>query len=204
MSSRLLPNNSTVLERALASVLPSDLPVPLRELMNPQRCPVELLPYLAWAWSVDRWDERWSEGVKRKAIAAAFHIHQHKGTIAALRRVIEPLGYLIEVLEWWQSDPPGPPGTFRLRIGVLESGITDVMFEEVERLIDDAKPLTRHLVGMDISLETQGWMHIGSGHYDGDILTVYSYLPEVIEVAGLYGSPGHDHIIDSMSVYPWP
>ncbi|MFV3413229.1 phage tail protein I [Pseudomonas nitroreducens] len=203
MSSRLLPINSTPLERALADVQVADLPVPLRELMDPQRCPVALLPYLAWAWSVDRWDPAWSETVKRKAVAAAFRIHQHKGTIAALRRVIEPLGYLIEIIEWWQGAPMGEPGTFRLRIGVLDSGISEEMYQEVERLIDDAKPLTRHLIGLDISLESQGRITVGSGQYDGDIVTVYPYLPDVIEAIGSHGLPGREHTIDSLSVYPW-
>lgn len=203
MSSRLLPINSTSLERALADVQVADLPVPLRELMDPQRCPVALLPYLAWAWSVDRWDPAWSETVKRKAVAAAFRIHQHKGTIAALRRVIEPLGYLIEIIEWWHMEPPGEPGTFRLRIGVLDSGISEEMYQEVERLIDDAKPLTRHLIGLDISLESQGRITVGSGQYDGDIVTVYPYLPDVIEAIGSHGLPGREHTIDSLSVYPW-
>lgn len=203
MSSRLLPINSTPLERALADVQVGDLPVPLRELMDPQRCPVALLPYLAWAWSVDRWDPAWSEAVKRKAVAAAFRIHQHKGTIAALRRVIEPLGYLIEIIEWWQGSPMGEPGTFRLRIGVLDSGISEEMYQEVERLIEDAKPLTRHLIGLDISLESQGRITVSSGQYDGDIVTVYPYLPDVIEAIGSHGLPGREHTIDSVSVYPW-
>ena len=203
MSSRLLPINSTPLERVLADVQVADLPVPLRELMDPQRCPVALLPYLAWAWSVDRWDPAWSEAVKRKAVAAAFRIHQHKGTIAALRRVIEPLGYLIEIIEWWQGTPMGEPGTFRLRIGVLDSGISEEMYQEVERLIEDAKPLTRHLIGLDISLESQGRITVGSGQYDGDIVTVYPYLPDVIEAIGSHGLPGREHTIDSLSVYPW-
>lgn len=203
MSSRLLPINSTPLERVLEDVQAADLPVPLRELMDPQRCPVALLPYLAWAWSVDRWDPAWSEAVKRKAVAAAFRIHQHKGTIAALRRVIEPLGYLIEIIEWWQGSPMGAPGTFRLRIGVLDSGISEEMYQEVERLIEDAKPLTRHLIGLDISLETQGRITVGSGQYDGDIVTVYPYLPELIETIGSHGLPGREHTIDSLSVYPW-
>lgn len=204
MSSRLLPSNSTPLERVLADVQVNDLPVPLRELMDPQRCPVALLPYLAWAWSVDRWDPQWQESVKRNAVAAAFRIHQHKGTIAALRRVVEPLGYLLEIVEWWQTTPLGEPGTFRMRIGVLESGITEEMYEEVERLIEDAKPLTRHLIGLDISLEARGRIGVGAAQYDGGSVTVYPYLAELIEVTGRHGAPGREHSIDSLSVYPCP
>ena len=74
----------------------------------------------------------------------------------------------------------------------------------LERLIDDAKPLTRHLIGLDISLEAQGRIYIGSGQYDGDIVTVYPYLPDVIETRGGFGLPGREHTIDQLSVYPWP
>ncbi|WP_218789976.1 phage tail protein I, partial [Klebsiella pneumoniae] len=27
-----------------------------RDLWNPWKCPVKFLPYLAWAFSVDRWE----------------------------------------------------------------------------------------------------------------------------------------------------
>lgn len=202
MSSALLPINATTFERAVAEAMHQELPVPLRDLINPDRCPVAFLPYLAWAYSVDRWDETWSEAVKRKVIKASFAVHQRKGTVGALRRVIEPLGYLIEVIEWWQTVPRGQRGTFRLRIGVLDSGITDAMYREVERLIDDAKPLTRHLLGLDINLATQGIVTLGIGQYDGDTLTVYPYLPDTIEVTGSYGLQGLEHSIDTLSVYP--
>ncbi len=44
----------------------------------------------------------WPEATKRAVIRDAYFIHCHKGTIGAIRRVVEPLGYLIEVREWWQ------------------------------------------------------------------------------------------------------
>jgi phage tail P2-like protein len=111
----LLPNNSTLLERAAEAATDDFTPVPLRDIHNPDTCPVALLPFLAWECSVDRWDETWLESVKRAAIRSSFYIHAHKGTIGALRRVVEPLGYLIEVLEWWQTVPEGVPGTFAYR-----------------------------------------------------------------------------------------
>lgn len=202
----LLPGNSTQLERLAVQALADiqRVPVPLRQLCNPDTCPVKLLPYLAWAFSVDRWDSAWPEAAKRAAIRAAYFIHSRKGTIGALRRVVEPLGYLIEVREWWQQAPEGIPGTFALVVGVLETGITDEMYEELTWLIDDAKPLSRHLVGLAISLETKGRAYVGAAQYDGDTLTVYPYLPEVIEVSGGISARGHEHTIDTVSVYPWP
>lgn len=52
---------------------------------------------------MDRWDEGWAESVKRQVVSDAFYIHQHKGTISAIRRVVEPFGFLIRVIEWWKN-----------------------------------------------------------------------------------------------------
>lgn len=202
--SDLLPPAATALERNTAEALADAdaLPVPMRDLWNPATCPAALLPFLAWARSVDRWDVAWSDAVKRNVIAASWDVHKHKGTIAALRRVVEPLGYLIEMEEWWEEAPPGTPGTFRLRIGVLDTGITDEMYGELERLIDDAKPLTRHLTGLAISLEIRGTVHIGAAAYLGDELTVYPWTGEPIVITGNAGFAGGAHLIDTLTIQP--
>ena len=170
---RLLPVGSSPLELAAAKACAelTRVPVPLRQLWSPQECPLNLLPYLAWAFSVDRWDENWTEEAKRNVIQTAKYIHKHKGTIGAIRRVVEPLGYLINVTEWWQTNDA--PGTFRLDIGVLESGITEEMYYEMERLIADAKAASRHLIGLNIIQDIPGYLYTGGVSYDGDILTVY-------------------------------
>lgn len=197
---RLLPAGSSPLEVAAAKACAeiTRVPVPLRTLWNPATCPVNLLPYLAWALSVDRWDERWNEATKRSVIAASFYVHKHKGTISALRRVVEPLGYLIDVREWWQLNET--PGTFRLVVGVLDNGITDEMYQELERLISDAKPASRHLTGLAISLSASGRVSVGAQCYDGDALTVYPYTPEEITVGGEYYPASAIHLIDNLRV----
>lgn len=205
MVARLLPTNASELERLAAEAFAQieRTPIPLRELWSPDTCPVELLPILAWSFSVDRWSQAWPVSAKRNAIKAAYFIHAHKGTIGALRRVVEPLGYLIEVREWWEEAPLGVPGTFRLLIGVLDTGITEAMYQELSWLIDDAKPLSRHLVGLAIGLEVRGTPYIAAASTDGEILTVYPYAPGPIEVSSsalLF--TGAEHSIDTMSVYP--
>lgn len=197
---RLLPVGSSVLEVAAAKAAADieRVPVPLRTLWNWRSCPVKLLPYLAWALSVDRWDENWPEATKRNVIASSFYVHQHKGTISALRRVVEPLGYLIEVKEWWELNEE--PGTFRLVVGVLDTGITDEMFIELERLIEGAKPASRHLTGLAISLSTTGPAWVGAGCYDGDLLTVYPYTAEEIVVGGAMNPASAIHLIDNLRV----
>ena len=205
MAARLLPGNATELERNAAQALAQieRVPVPLRDLWNPDTCPLELLPYLAWAFSVDRWSPAWPESAKRAAIRAAYFIHARKGTIGALRRVVEPLGYLITVSEWWQTNPLGVPGTFSLEIGVLETGITEDMYQELTFLIDDAKPVSRLLTGLDISLETHLTAYMGVAVVDGDELDVYPWQTPDIDVA-VKAHVGVTTIInDELDVYPW-
>lgn len=198
----LLPPNASQLERLSAEALAQieRVPVPLRDLWNPDTCPVELLPYLAWAFSVDRWSSAWPERAKRAAIKAAYFIHAHKGTIGALRRVVEPLGYLIEVREWWEEAPLGTPGTFRLLVGVLDTGITEEMYQELTWLIDDAKPVSRHLVGLAIGLDVTGTAHIGAALTTGDELTVYPPASRDIEVGGTLAWGAREHVIDTMDI----
>lgn len=199
----LLPGNSTPLERQAAQALAQiqRVPIPLRQLCNPDDCPVVALPYLAWAFSVDRWDSNWTEATKRAAISSSRYIHAHKGTIGALRRVVEPLGYLIEVQEWWQTVPNGEPGTFAIKVGVLDTGITEEMYQELTWLIDDARPVTRHLTGLAISLETSGVLNISVAVYDGDEIDIYPPVMRDIEVSGTIGVVGREHSIDTLDVY---
>lgn len=202
----LLPPNTTPLERAAAEALAEiqRVPVSLRQLWNPYTCPARLLPYLAWAFSVDRWDPAWSTAAKREVIATSFFVHRKKGTISALRRVVEPLGYLLEVDEWWQQDPIGEPGTFALRIGVLDTGITDEMYDELTRLIDDAKPLTRHVTGLDLLGESRGPFFVGIGVYDGDVTAVMPWVPREVSVSGPFFIGMATDSIDATTVYPQP
>ena len=200
MSDRLLPSGSSALEVAAAEACATieTLPVPLRRLWSAQDCPAELLPYLAWAWSVDRWDSGWSESTKRAVVAASEYVHRHKGTIGSIRRVVEPLGYLIRIIEWWKTGDV--PGTFRLDVGVLDSGITEEMYNELERLIADARPCSRHLIGLSINLDSTGGLPTAAACYSGDELTVYPYTPEIITAGGSGYTGAAVHLIDLTEV----
>ncbi|WP_296263933.1 MULTISPECIES: phage tail protein I [unclassified Pseudomonas] len=198
--SSLLPNNRTLLERAVEGAEAETTTITLRTLYNPDTCPAHLLYQLAWAWSVDRWDDNWSEAVKRSVIKSSFYIHKHKGTIGALRRVVEPFGYLIEVVEWWNMAPMGVPGTFALKVGVSDSGISDDTYRELTALLDDARPVSRHMVGLEISLEAKGRCYIGASLSEGDILSVYPPIQRTIEVVGVIGRGGRETTIDTLEI----
>lgn len=168
-----MATGSSVLEQraAEACAVISDLSVPLRDLWNPWRCPVKFLPYLAWAFSVDRWEETWSETEKRQAVSDAFWIHQRKGTVAAVRRVIETLGYSMTLQEWWEVADPA--GTFRLEVDLNDIGITETMIKELERIIGDAKPVSRHISQLALSARVRGLGYVGMAATSGDIVTIY-------------------------------
>lgn len=96
MTASLLPPNATRDEIAMAEVLGeqiAQIPVPIADLWNVDRCPVAMLPWLAWALSVDEWDADWPEQRKRDVIRGSIDWHRRKGTPAAMREVLEAMGY---------------------------------------------------------------------------------------------------------------
>ncbi|AHG18474.1 tail protein [Chania multitudinisentens RB-25] len=192
----LLPISASPLERNVAQACSGidDIPVPLRDLWNPDTCPVRLLPYLAWARSVDRWDESWPEETKRAVVRGAFFVHQRKGTVAAVRRVIENAGYTMLLSEWWQLGDPA--GTFQLTIDVNEVGITAEGINDLEHSIEGTKPASRHIAQLTMSTNVTGNIWIGSAFFDGEMITIYpkDYEPNgSIYYDGLTHFDGNHH-----------
>lgn len=62
----------------------------VRTLWDPWNCPAAELSLLAWAWSVDYFDPKWSEPRKRRVIAESRLYHARKTTVAGVRMA---LGY---------------------------------------------------------------------------------------------------------------
>lgn len=147
--SNLLPPNSTVHERNIATVNAriSDIQTPLRDLMNPDAVPLALLPWLAWHMGIDSWKDYWPEQIKRARVKAAIPIARKKGTAAAVREVVATFGGNIALREWFEMNPPGVPGTFDIvmtvsgRDGVPATAayVADILAE-----IDRTKPVKAH------------------------------------------------------------
>ncbi len=172
----LLPSNQTKLEQALAQVSAGDseLANVLRQMHSVDNCPASMLPWLAIQRSVDRWDPEWSEAIKRKMVKDSFEVHKRKGTVGALRRVVEPFAEIIDITEWHELEPMGPPGTFSMSLALFDSGLTDTAIAELERMISDTKPLSRHLVGLSITYSPNGTYYIGAGISSGDEVVISS------------------------------
>lgn len=148
MTGSLLPPNATNLERALelATARMADIDTNLRKLWSPNLCPVELLPWLAWALSLDSWSSNWPEAVKRERVRRALDIARRKGTAQSVRSVVESFGGQVAIREWWQKSPPGDPHTFELVLTLgsatapASAAFVDAVIAEVAR----TKPVRSH------------------------------------------------------------
>ena len=109
-SASLLPPNATATERAVeqATAHTTNLPVPLRSILDADTCPANLLPWLAWSWGVDGWDDGWSEKAKRNTIRNAYRVQSRKGSAQSIRSILVDAGYgdsvVIEGLDAKQYD----------------------------------------------------------------------------------------------------
>jgi phage tail P2-like protein len=139
---RLLPPNATPFERALERVTErvTAVPRPLSELWNPWTCPIDQLPWLAWALSIDDWSADWPEQVKRTRVAIAIAVQRRKGTAKSVRDIVRAYGGSLVIREWWETEPKGEPHTFSLIIFGGRATTVDAIIRDVER----TKPLRSH------------------------------------------------------------
>jgi phage tail P2-like protein len=170
----LLPPNATDQERALSEATGrlGAVPVEFIKVWNPLTCPVQMLPWLAWALSVDTWNPAWSVTTKRAVINASIATHRKKGTIGALRTALSAFALNLDVQEWWQFS--GAPYTFRVAINVDGASVTDEQLDELEAVVNAVKNARSHLDSLTAttaaSFQVPVWAAVVQA---SDITTVY-------------------------------
>lgn len=119
----LLPSSATPQEKALAQLDDrlEQLPFPYRALWNPDACPLALLPYLAFHYSVDQWNDDWPEHIKRQTVKDALYNHRIKGSRKAVENAIARFGTTASIKEWWEKTPKGTPHTFSVDISAQDN-----------------------------------------------------------------------------------
>ena len=148
----LLPPNSTDLERKLAEAGKDAFDLPsIRIIKDIDQVPSQFLPFIAWQKSVDYWDENWQEELKRKVIKESRALHRLKGTPAAIKRALEPFGYEVKLIEWFQAVPNLIPGTFNLELDLIGKSLNQEVYNEINRLVSDAKAASRHLTNLTVT-----------------------------------------------------
>lgn len=175
--SDLLPPNSTQLERISAQVgVPAtELPVILRSLWDPETCPLELLPWLAWAWSADEWAEGWTERQKRDVVKQAVQVQSIKGTIGAVRASLGALGFPVRVQEWFAQTPAGAPYTFRLLLDVDQSALTQASLQKILKVVGSTKNLRSHLETALLTVRSKSQVTVATVTHIGHDITAAGF-----------------------------
>lgn len=160
----VLPSGSGRAELALARSVRDALTfsIPNGNLWNPETCPDSVLPWLAWALSVDNWDAAWPAERKRAVIAAAVAIHRKKGTPWSVKAALDAAGYgtatLIEHTDAAVFDGAVPRDGTRTRAAadhwaeyrvILDRPMTIAQAEAVRRILSTVAPARCHLKVLD-------------------------------------------------------
>jgi len=174
----LLPPNATPLERRLTASGFAGAAGIVPTLWHPATCPARLLPWLAWAESVDDWNEEWSEERKRAVIAASRAVHRLKGTPAAIRQALAARGQedavIIERYDNWKFDGSSLYDGTRQYGGSLNWAVYKVILkrpitlDQAQALQQTIAGVTRnccHLVGFDY--QQAALRYNATARYDG-------------------------------------
>ena len=143
----LLPANSRTLERELAHLTAQleTIEVPFSRIWDADSCPAEYLPFLAYAWSIDEWDDAWSVETQRDVISNSIWVHQRKGTLSAVKRALALMNYDLSLYEWFETAPKGAPGTFSIQVEANSINIFDSV-AQIRAAIDAVKRLSAHYI----------------------------------------------------------
>ena len=197
----ILPGNLPFDERQIESLENriSDLDVPIDRLWNPATCPENILPFLAWALSVDVWNPQWSVEQKRSAVAAAPQLHRIKGTPKAVKMALTQLGLDYEYTEWHEQTPQGTPGTFAITVFINNNLDGDLLGAKnqalIQELINKNKRATAHYIftmglGIDGPLQIGGAIEPMQSHADLSLTPSYTMNMDVqgVFAGGLYNT----------------
>ncbi|MFW2077501.1 phage tail protein I [Acinetobacter sp. ULE_I010] len=173
--SQLLPPNSTKFDRNITTVAAknTELAVAIKTLSSIDQAPDQFLSFLAWQYSVDSWDTDWQPSLQRALIKKSFRQHQIKGTRTAVREVLAQFGYECTFQEWFEVSPNLIPGTFTLELELNGRELTEEIYLEVNRLIKDAKPASRHLTNLTINVLPICIPRIAIGCHGAETVTIY-------------------------------
>lgn len=202
--SSLLPDNLSELERDLDAAIArmEDIEIPISTLWDPWGCPIELLPWLAWAVSVDSWHSHWTEDVKRRTVANSLDLHRIKGTRPAVELAIESLGLEYRLLEWFQESPKAEPGTFKLDVYIEDNSYSAIDNTELEQIINDAKNARSHLRKINLNLSSVGTFFWGCKSFSGETTQIRPWELEEIKVTELCNVGAILQNSDVLSIYP--
>lgn len=199
----LLPPATTAFERALEAVTAraGGFALPLGSLTNPATCPPQVLPFLAWALSVDSWNPDWDLTTKRAVVGAAIDVQGRKGTPAAVLMGLRALGLNPSLEEWF--DYGGSPYRFRLDIDTAETDLSVRALAVVDATIDALKNLRSRLELLRLRRTRRAAMRVGTAGVSHERVSVLPHVAPVENHAAV--ATGTASLVrERVSVLPHP
>jgi len=200
----ILPANLAELERDIDAALDriGEIKVDTATLWNPWTCPAPVLPFLAWALSVDQWREAWPEAQKRRIVAKSLDLHRIKGTRRAVDLAVAGFGLEVKITEWFEAVPPMPRGTFRIDIYSTDRPVSEELGAEVLRSVESAKRKSQHLAGFSLNLQSSCGAVLGVGALLGETVRVYPFqLKDIAATAPIRLGAGA-RLQETIRIYP--
>jgi phage tail P2-like protein len=199
----LLPANRSPLETALDlgfAKLLERIDPPFPELMDPQRTPVEFLPYLAADRGVSEWSPTAPEAEKRLTVALAWPTKRQAGTRKALENAVKGLQLTPEVKAWFEQMPPGPPYSFTVR-AFSQLPYSEEIDARLDRRIADARS-ERDTLSVSVGLSAFGTHYIGAATVCGELTTIYPLVLEGLEESGRSFMAAGFYAVETTTIYP--
>lgn len=137
----LLPDNRTLIETALEQTLAEHLaaiPSPFPDLWNPDDVSLDLLPWLAQAKGVTRWNATAPESERRTAVRDIWPLQKEAGMRAAIRRATIAAGFEAEVVPWYRQQPAGSPYSMMVTGWAADKPLTEEQRLDLLQRVQDA------------------------------------------------------------------
>ncbi|ENA90544.1 phage tail protein I [Escherichia coli 2864350] len=162
------------------------------------------LPALAeqfHAQGLEGWLFTTDEREKRELIKQAIELHKYKGTIWAVRRVLEILSLPGTISEWFEYG--GRAYFFKVDIALVDKGLDENLFNDLVELIHEYKNTRSKLEALIVWIINQSAIPvIGCALYGGELTTVLPFqIREVQHNTSIYYGTGQ-WSLEITSIYP--
>lgn len=174
---------------------------PHRALWNPDTCPADLLPWLAWQLNVDEWSESWDEEQKRDAIRQAIALHRKRGTPWAVRQAVQRAG--VEGVHLIEHIPGAHWAEFDLVFEAREKPLTEETIARAIAQVRAYKAARSHLRRLTISLSQHTQVARRTFCVGAEHVTVYPLIKtELIAMPIRASRVVGMNEIDTVEIYP--
>ncbi|QDQ27705.1 phage tail protein I [Chitinimonas arctica] len=183
-NARLLPPNATALERAVADSTATPLdPSVLRTLWSADHCPAPLLPYLAWAMSVDGWEFAQTDAQRRQLVRESLALHRRKGTPWAVKRALDIIGFDNARLD--EHPAAAHWAEFDLAVVVEDRPLDDAAVADALRMVALFKAERSHLRRFQAIQRVRGPLYVAAASCLGETIRVMPYQPRDLQLPRL-------------------